>query len=776
MLLYEMNYPLRILKYLFSSVWLALVTVIGVPIVAGVTFLTCLVLLPLPASIPVAKAAVPTGLPTTVYDRNGSPIATLQQYDQNIPVAQSQVPTVLKEAVVSDEDRNFYKEGGVDPRGIVRAALADIQSNAPVQGASTITEQYVKLAYGDVHRTVYNKVREAILASQLDRQASKDDILYHYLTIIYFGDGSYGIGAAAEDYFRVPVQDLNLSQAATLAGLIPAPSSRAPREHLAAAESSRELVLNEMLQQGYITQAQFSQATESTLALATTGPPAPGTTLVYGPSSTPTKYPSFVSYVTQWLLEHYPPSVVYGGGLRVQTTLDPAIQADADAAVGATLAGTTDPLEMALVAVQPQTGFVEAMVGGRARGGNGLYGEVNLALGGCDYGGTTALDKTLQDTAQTKSSCWSQAVPTGGGSGRQPGSAWKPFVLATALEQGISPETVFPAPGVLPIPGCKPGSKQDCLIHNDEGQGGYPISLRTATVASVNTVFAQLAEKVGCPGVAATARAMGITSAFYDPRVQPFCAPYALGEVDVSPLDMASAYGVFADHGRRAPATPILEIVNPNDKILVDNLRTPPRTTTVLPANVADNVTNVLQGVLGPGGTAGGLGLDRPAAGKTGTASNYTNAWFVGYTPTLSTAVWMGNAASQAATINYKGDTKVFGASYSAPTWRNFMNQALAGVPATQFNQPAPIMPAAPLSDTTTTVPHIEAGAAQPPQTVPPGGPYTVPPPPAYIPFPPSSATTTTTTALPGLGFPPGVGPQPPGGTTTTTTLGLFGP
>ncbi len=736
-----MRLLLGVVRFVFRSVWYALAIVVGVPLVAGATIAATLVLVPLPASIPAGKAA-PIVEPTIIYDRDGHQIATLALYDQNLPVAEAQIPAVVKDAVISDEDHSFYREGGINLRGTLRALVADLRSNKVVQGGSTITQQYVKLAYRDLDRSIYNKVREAFIASQLDRRAAKDDILYHYLTIVYFGDGSYGIGAAAEDYFRLPVQRLDLSQAATLAGLIPAPTPRAPRQNLAAAEAGRELVLREMLSQGHITPAQFDQAMGSRLWLASNGPPPPGATVVYPPNVTPTRYPAFVDYVTQWLLARYPPSEVYGGGLRVQTTLEPAVQADATSSVGATLAGTSDPLEMALAAVEPQTGYVEAMVGGRGDGGNGLYqGNVNLALGGCDYGGATPLDKRVQAQSPVGSTCWTEPTPTGGGSGRQPGSSWKPFVLAAALEQGISPEAVFPAPGALVIPGCRPGPAQDCAVHNDEGQGGGPITLRAAMAASVNTVYAQLAEEVGCPAVAAMAKRLGISSAFFDPGVQPFCAPYALGEVDVSPLDMASAYGVFADHGQRAAPTPVLEVVDAQRKVLVDNRRAPPATTSVVPANVADNVTNVLQGVFGPGGTGAGLGLPRPAAGKTGTTSNYTNAWFVGYTPTLSAAVWMGNAASQAAPITYRGSAApVFGATYSGPTWTDFMNLALAGLPATPFSQPAPIVPPAPAvlrllrPTTTTTPPPIRAGAPAPTSLVPVGGPYTVPAPPALTP------------------------------------------
>jgi penicillin-binding protein 1A len=757
----------KIVKTIFGSLFLAIVAFVGAPAAFALTALAGLIFLPLPATIPIPKPN-PTILPTLLYDRYGHQIAVLQQYDRNVPVTEAEIPQVLKEAVVADEDRNFYHHGGVDVRGTLRALWSDIRHSGPLQGGSTITQQYVKLAFTNQQRTLVRKVREAILASQLDRQASKDEILYRYLTVVYFGDGNYGIGAAAENYFHVPVSALNASQAALLAGLIPAPSARAPREHLAAAESARTLVLGKMHQQGYLTTAQYNAAVGQHLVLATGGQVPPKSTLVYPIQSAPTAYPDFVTYVTAWLLQHYPPAVVYGGGLRVQTTLDPAIQADAYAAVRSTLSGTSDPLEMALAAVEPQTGFVPALVGGRDFG-KGPYAEDNFALGGCD----PSPSKTA--TIQVAATCWSGQTITGGLRGRQPGSAWKPFVLATAFEQGIQPSATYYAPGVYQIPGCQVLAGQPasaCQVHNDDPGtilGNVPLSL--ATWDSTNTVYAQVAPQVGCTNVANTAKKMGINSAYYSTPPFYYCQSYALGELDVSPLEMASAYGVFADHGQRAQPTPILEIVNSSGKVLVNNIKPLPATTTALPANVADNVTNVLEGVITNGtGTAAALG--RPAAGKTGTASNYTNAWFVGYTPTLSAAVWMGNAASQSTPMGtVKGVYPVFGGTWPAMTWQAFMNQALAGVPVTPFTQPAPIVPpqqapalAAP--STPSTIPPIEPGPPGSVEGTPTGGPYQVPaplpvapepPPPTTIPpptttttNPPRPATTTTSTSVPG--------------------------
>jgi penicillin-binding protein 1A len=744
-----MNLLWRILKKVFSSVFLATVTLVGAPVAFGVTVLAGLIFLPLPATIPVPKSN-PTIQPTIIYDRYGNPIATMQQFDRNIPVTEAEIPAVLKEAIIADEDRNYYHHGGVDLRGTLRAIWADLRNRAPVQGGSTITQQYVKLAYTNAQRTIVRKVREAILASQLAREASKDEILYRYMTLIYLGDGNYGVGAAAATYFHVPVNKLNASQAATLAGLIPAPSSRAPEEHISDAEVARELVLKKMLQQRYLTAAQYKTALSERLVRALPGVKIPrGATVVYPLQGGPTRYPDFVDYVERWLLAHFPSSEVYGGGLRVQTTLDPKIQEDAYAAVGATLSGSTDPTEMALASVQPQTGFVEALVGGRHF--TTPLSQVNLALPGCP---------AHYKKPVVSATCWAGGTITGGSAGFQPGSSWKPFVLATAFEQGIQPTARYFAPGVYQIPNCLVTPTNDCQIHNDEpNQVLGNISLDQATWDSVNTVYAQVGPQVGCPNVATTAKKLGITQAFYATPPVFFCQSYSLGEFNVSPLDMASAYGVFDNHGQRAEPTPILEIVNAQGKVLVNNIHPLPKTTSVLSTNVADNVTNVLTGVIKQGtGTAAQLG--RPAAGKTGTTSNYTNAWFVGYTPTLSTAVWMGNEKSSSTSLGYVSGRlldgsldafdPVYGGTWPAITWKEFMSAALAGVPVTPFSAPAPIVApkaAAVLQEVggpTTTLP-VEPGPPGSVDQTPAGGPYTYPPTAPVAPPPPASVPTTTT-------------------------------
>jgi penicillin-binding protein 1A len=751
----------RILKTLFSSVFLAIVTLVGAPVAFGATILAGLIFIPLPATIPIPKPN-PTLEPTIIYDRYGHQIAALQQFDRNLPVTEKQIPQVLKEAVVADEDRNYYHHGGVDLRGTVRALWEDLRNRAPVQGGSTITQQYVKLAYTNAQRTVVRKVREAILASQLAREASKDEILYRYLTLVYFGDGNYGVGAASETYFGVSVERLNPSQAATLAGLIPAPSARAPEQHLAGAEAARELVLKKMYQQGYLTAAQYKKWLAARLALVGSGPVPKGATVILPEEVPNNQYPDFVNYVVSWLKQHnYSDKQLYTGGLRIQTTLDPAVQQAAAFAVNTTLSGSAPPIDMALASVQPQTGFVEALIGGRGFGGKGPGQQDNLALGGCQ-----GPSKTAQ--VVTTASCWSQPMISGcdGCGGRQPGSSWKPFTLATAFEQGIPPSTIYSAPPVYQIPNCvvPPGKPATyCQIHNDEGDGYIgSTNLAFATWQSINTVYSQVASQVGCGNVANTAKKVGIESAYYSTPPFYYCESYALGELGVSPLDMASAYGVFASHGQRAAPTPILEVVNSQGKVLLNNIKPLPKTTQVIPTNVADNVTDVLQGVIASGtGTAAQLG--RPAAGKTGTTSNNTDAWFVGYTPTLSTAVWMGNYNSESSMGPVTGCLEhsycytvgqVYGGTWPAITWKEFMSAALQNVPATPFNAPAPIVPptvAAPLRQaqhqTTTTV-GILPGAPGAVEGTPAGGPYQYPPPTPLAPPPPTTvpppATTTT--------------------------------
>jgi penicillin-binding protein 1A len=714
----------------------------AVPMAVTLTILATFVFAPLPATIPQPKALAASQV-STVLDGDGEEIGQFREFEQNIPVKQEDIPEHLKQAVVSAEDRNFYSHGGVDVRGSVRALLADVRNQGVVQGGSTITQQYVKNAYTDKERTLIRKVREAILASQLDRQFEKDDILFKYLSNIYLGDGTYGVGAASESYFRKPVSQLTLSEAAMLAGLIPAPSRYEPRGSPEGAESKRMVVLQKMLEQGRISQQQFDEAAPQKVWLAVKGPAPPAATVVWPPSQQNTKFPYFVDYVGRYLVAKYGPAKVYKGGLRIQTTLDPETQAAAEATIADQLKGTKSPLEMSLVAVEPPTGYVKAIVGGRQF----EESQVNLALGGCPRVPTDPKIKV-----EVRASCWDGEAVSGGGRGRQPGSSFKPFVLATAFAKGYAPTKVYPAPGVFHVPGCK---GPNCDIHNNEGEGGGSATLRTATVKSINTVYAQLVRDVGCKDAAEMAKKLGIESAWYSPQFHTCSGNYALGVIDVSPMNMAAAYGVFANRGVRVAPTPVLKVIDADGKVLEDNSK--PKGDRVLEEVVADNVTDVLRGVI-TGGTGTRANIGRPAAGKTGTGQNYTNAWFVGYTPTLSTAVWMGYSDSQSTPLlRIKGVSRVFGGTIPAQAWHNFMARALKNVPVTDFNQPAPIKP---LADALQRKARdgFDPGTKGKVEGTDEGGPYVIEPAPPTA-TPPS--TTTITSPDDGDG----------GGTSTTTTL-----
>ena len=526
-----------------------------------------------------------------------------------------------------------------------------------------------------------------------------------------------------------------------LAGLIPAPSRYSPRTNPTGAESKRLLVLRIMKDEGYIDQAQHDEAAAQKIHLASTGPPPPGATVVHPAQQQQTVYPYFVDYVQRYLVAKYGPAKVFRGGLRIQTTLDRSAQAEAEKAVANGLKGTTSPIEMGLVAVEPPTGYVKALVGGRDFY-NGPFAQVNLALGGCPR------EPAAEVEVEVRATCWDKGGVRGGGTGRQPGSSFKPFVLAAAFSEGFSPARVYPAPNNYRIPGC---DGDQCTIGNYEGASFGTSDLRRATWKSINTVYAQLIHDVGVKDVAEMAKKVGITSAWESPRFHGIS--YALGVIDVSPLDMASAYGVFAARGMRAEPTPILKVVDAQGRTLEDNSK--PKTSRVLEEVVADNVTDVLRGVI-TSGTGTRADIKRPAAGKTGTAQAYRDAWFVGYTPTLSTAIWIGNAEKPTPLLNVRGVARVTGGSIPAQTWHDFMGPALKGVPVTDFSEAAPIKP---LSDALKRRARgeFDPGAKREPEPVGPGGVYLERPPPPTAERPDPTTTSTSTSS-----------------TTTTTTRPIF--
>jgi penicillin-binding protein 1A len=772
-MMWRMADPAAMARGLLRSAALFVICAVGVPVATAVTVLATFLFAPLPATLPEPRPTVASRI-THVYaiDAAGTrqEIALFREFEQNTPVKKADIPRVLREAVISAEDRSFYSHGGIDPRGSIRALWADVRGRQISQGGSTITQQYVKNAFVGEERTLMRKIREAILASQLDRQVDKDEILFRYLSNIYLGEGIYGVGAAAESYFRKQVQDLTVSESALLAGLIPAPSRYEPRGNPALAESKRRIVLDAMRAEGYLTPAAHATALGERVWLASQGEPPGPATVVHPAPQQNTRFPYFVDYVRRYLEARYGHERVFRGGLDVVVTLDPALQAQAEASVAETLKGTAAPLEMSLVAVEPPTGYVKALVGGR----DFAASEVNLALGGCPR----RRDDLKVDIA---ASCWTEPTVEGGGLGRQPGSAFKPFVLAAALSRGFEPTKVYPAPSTYRIPGCRATATDKCTISNNEGGGGGSATIERATTRSINTVYAQLVRDVGCPETAQTARELGITSAWYSPSFHTCSGTYALGVIDVSPLDMASSFGVFAARGERAPPTPVLQVVeravDGGRRILEDNSK--PARTRVLEEIVADAVNEIMRGTIS-GGTARAADIGRPAAGKTGTGQNFTNAWFVGYTPTLSTSVWMGYSNDQKTPLRgIRGVDKVFGGTLPAQTWQRFMRQAVADVPVTDFSDVPPI------TDLASALRRDARGGFDPGarrQQVPtaPGGPYVVeePPPVVAVPpptlVPPGPAPVPVPAPLPFPGLRPPEGRVPliplPGVTTTNTT------
>jgi penicillin-binding protein 1A len=716
--------------------WTALVLFLAAatPLVVAAVVLSSLFSLPLPDDLPDPRPPEGSQI-SRVYDRNGSEIGVFREFELNTPVEMEDIPEHLKQAVIAVEDRNFYSHGGIDLRAIARALVADLRGGRIEQGGSTITQQYVKNAYVGNERTFGRKAREAILASQLDQKADKEQILFNYLQSIYLGEGAYGVGAAAETYFRKPVSELTLSESALLAGLIPAPSRFEPRANPGAAETRRKFVLDQMRAQGYISQSEHQSAKQERVFSAGQFEPRRPATVVFPAQSAVSDYPYFVDYLRRYLERTLGRDMVYRGGLEIRTTLDPAMQAFAEKAVTDSLAGTSAPLEMALVSVEPATGFVKTFVGGRDF--NAPQGQVNLGLGKCHY----PPSRVPRDNVDVPASCWDPdyVAVEGGGSGRQPGSSWKPFVLAAAFADGILDTKVYSAPGQYRIPNCR---GDQCVVENFEGGGGGRASLRESTHKSYNTVYAQVIQEVGVPAVGEMARKLGISSAWVaEPEVHG--VSYALGAQEVSPLDMASAYGVFATGGRRQEPTPVEWIKDPDGEFVVDNRERKPKR--VLAEIIADNVTDVLRGVI-TSGTGTGADIGRPVAGKTGTSQEFGNAWFIGYVPELSTAVWIGDKTGNVPLRNVKGLERVTGGSIPAATWKAFMTEAVKDLPPSEFRTPVSLTATSTTSSTLfppfeDTVPFFEDTTTT-------------------IPFEQTTTTSTTTTLPPT--------------TTTTTRRGLL--
>jgi penicillin-binding protein 1A len=643
--------------------------------------------IPLPPEVPQAQTSI-------VYDGAGRQLAVFHGDENRFPVRLEEVPQIAQFAVIAAEDRNFFEHRGIDPVGIARATWADIRRKEFQQGGSTITQQYVKNAFldGGKGRNLLRKLKEAAIAVKLEHKYDKQEILERYLNAVYFGRGAYGIQAASRAYFGIDASQLGLRESAYLAGIIRMPSSADVYENPAQAEQLRSSVLTAMVEERRITQAQADEVAAMPLESYVIRPVERQTTV----TSNIKGVEYFVEYVRQQLLASYTEAEVLGGGLRVYTTLDPALQAHAyDSVYDTTLNRPNDPAG-ALVSLDSE-GRVVAMVGGRDWNAS----KVNLAVGS-----------------------------EGGGSGRQGGSAFKPFALAATVRDGYTVESSFRGPAKIVIPRGFVG--EDWPVANYEDASFGQINLIDATVNSVNTVYAQLVTAIGAEKVVRMARDLGIRSELSDvPSI-------ALGTQNVSVLEMATAYLTFAREGVRVEPR-VIKRITVGDTVLVDDRSKPTR---VLEKDQADTVNFVLRQVVERGSGTRARLPGGPAWGKTGTTEDYGDAWFVGFNRKVTTAVWMGHPAGQSQPlVNVHGVPKVNGGSLPADIWRKYMAKATPserGEYAVPRSFPGRILGA--------RVPYVESSPSTTPSVsvVRPAGPApTAPKPQAPQPSTPPPATTT---------------------------------
>ena len=593
------------------------------------------------------------GATSVVYAADGSRLGFIQSDDIRQPVSLDNVPQDLEDATVAIEDENFYEHNGVDPSAIARAAVKDVEAGGAVQGGSTITQQLVRNLYiANPQETIERKIKEASLAVQLEDERSKHWILDHYLNTASYGtiEGrtAVGVQAASQLYFSKPVKDLDLPQAALLAGLPQAPSEYNPLQNPQAALNRRNDVLKAMAEQHYISHADYQEASGADLELDR------------GYKYSTIREPYFFDYVEQQLIEKYGVNTVRQGGLKVYTTIDPALQADAKSALDAQVATLGGP-SAALVSIDPTNGHIVAM----ASSGDYQTNQYNLAAQGH----------------------------------RQAGSSFKTFVLTTAIEQGIDPYSTY-YDGASPVTLTLPDGLTTWTVNNAEPGGGV-MSLADATTHSVNAIYAQLDLDVGPEEVAQTAHSMGITS--------PLDGIPAEGigglRIGVSPLEMADAYATLAAGGIHHDPTAIAKVVHLNGDV---DEPEQPEGNRVFSDGVAAEVTKVLKTVVTSGtGTNANFGC--PAAGKTGTVDDFTDAWFVGYTPQFSTAVWVGYPNAK---ISMGYDA--FGGTYAAPIWHDYMEVA-HGSFCDDFPPPeSPVSLESYTSDHTVSQPSKEQSSSEP--------------------------------------------------------------
>lgn len=550
------------------------------------------------------------------FDAKGNLITTVDSEEDRIPVTIDKTPKNLQHAFLAAEDIRFYEHGGIDFRGIGRAIYTYVRWGE-VQGGSTITQQLAKNYFLTQEQTLSRKLHEAFIALQIEQKYTKNEILEMYMNQIYFGQGSYGVETAANTYFGKHVQDLDLAQCAMIAGIPKSPNYYSPLSNPKAAKERQKTVLEQMAKYGFITKEQADEAYAEPLTYKS---------LNESPGSK--KY--FIDYVIQLLVDKFGPDAVYKQGLKVYTTLDPDMQKAAEKAAAQTPTYYTDSNKLkqpqsSIVAVDPKTGFIKAMIGGR---------------------GTDQFNRAVMAE-------------------RQPGSAFKPFVYMNAFEQGATPsDTVQDSP----IPGDWNPQNYDRSFHGT-------VTYRTALTYSYNVPAVKVAMKYGPEKIVKLAKKFGITTLVDDDEN----AVIALGGLThgVTPLEMAGAYGGIANMGKFNKPTPIIKILDRNGKVLYEHKANP---TQVVKPETAYMMISMMEDVM-TRGTGRGAAINRPCAGKSGTTSDYHDAWFVGFTPDLACAVWIGDDNND----SLGGMT---GGGEPATLWRTFMSNALADTPASDFDKP----------------------------------------------------------------------------------------
>lgn len=564
------------------------------------------------------------------YDNKGNVIYTTLSVERRVPVTFDKIPKHVQQAFIAIEDNRFYEHSGIDYRGTARALVSTL-SGQEVQGGSTITQQLAKNAFLTQERTIVRKIKEAFIAKELEHKYTKDEILTMYLNQIYFGQGAYGIESASMYYFGKHVQDLSIAEAATLAAIPKSPNYFNPFENPQASKERKELVIDQMYKYGMIDQATANAAKAQKLILRTSN----------AGSSDPRSY--FFDMIIQKVISEVGADALYKGGLKIYTTLDTDMQLAAERALRylPELYNDNNKLtqpQVALVAVDPNNGQVKAMIGGR---GQDKFNRATLAA-------------------------------------RQPGSAFKPFVYLTAMENSFTPASVIEDKEEEFWPGWKP-QNSDLKWHGK-------VSLRTALKRSLNVPTIKLAREVGVNKIITNAERMGITTLVDSGKYNDTNLAMALGGLSkgVSPIEMASAYGVLATNGVYCRPYALIKIVDREGKVLFEQKSSSKQ---VVDAKAAYLTTNMLEDVL-VSGTAGGMGIGRPAAGKTGTTDTNIDAWFVGYTPNLSTAVWVGDDNNQS--------IHMYGSGAPLSIWHDFMVNALAATPARNFVNPGVKIPPEP--------------------------------------------------------------------------------